>query len=278
MEERPHLCRPVSHNRAADLSLAAASGQPHSKTRGKQLRLLCGIAALALSLTPAPLVAGPPYLTDDPIPTETGHWEIFAFTAGEGHSSTIDDDVGLDLNYGAFQRVQLTATLPISFAHAPGDGWRSSTGDVELGLKYRVLHDAGSGLSAAVFPRAILPTATHSRGGNMQFLLPVWVGKDFAGGISVFGGGGYQINRGAGKRDFWQGGIAVTGNLRSDISVGAELTRQGPDVDQASAQTRAGIGSTIQLSGHSSLLFSGGPTWADHHTAYHFYAALGLNY
>ena len=32
-----------------------------------------------------PAMAGPPYITDDPVPTDTGHWEIYAFTAGEGH-------------------------------------------------------------------------------------------------------------------------------------------------------------------------------------------------
>ena len=36
-------------------------------------------AALALAFAaPEAAVAGPPFLTDDPEPTETGHWEIHA--------------------------------------------------------------------------------------------------------------------------------------------------------------------------------------------------------
>lgn len=234
-------------------------------------------AAIALSCA-GPAFAGPPYLTDDPVPTDTGHWEIYAFTAAEGRRSTIDDDLGVDLNYGPVKGVQLTATLPLSFSHAPGEGWQSGAGDVELGVKHRFFHDEEAGLSAAIFPRVIFPTASHSPGEKARFLLPLWVGKDFAGGTSLFGGGGYMVNPGAGNRDFWQAAIAITHDLSEQVSVGAELTRQGADTKDGTAQTRAGLGSIVKISEHSNLLLSGGPTWADHHTGYHFYTALGLNF
>jgi len=242
------------------------------------MNLAHGAAALALVSAATPALAGPPYLTDDPVPTNTGHWEIYAFTAGEGYRSTIDEDAGFDLNYGPVEEVQLTATLPLSFSHSPQEGWRSGTGDVELGIKYRFLHDEKNGVSAAIFPRAIFPTAAHNPAEKTRLLLPVWAGKDFSQGTSVFGGGGFTINPGAGDRDFWQAGIAVTQEVTKRLSVGAEVTRQGADTHDGTAQTRLGIGSIIQLTGHYALLFSGGPTWADHRTSYRFYAALGLNF
>jgi hypothetical protein len=104
------------------------------------------------------------------------------------------------------------------------------------------------------------------------------VQKDFAGGTSLFGGGGYTINPGAGNRDFWQAAIAVTRDLSKDLSIGAELTRQGADILGTTAQTRAGVGAILQLSEHYALLVSAGPTWTDHRTGYHGYAALGLNF
>jgi hypothetical protein len=241
-----------------------------------KLRHCC--AALVLAGVASPALAGPPYLTDDPVPTDTGHWEIYAFTLGEGRGATMDDDTGFDLNYGPVKGVQLTATLPLSFSHAPLEGWRSGTGDVELGVKYRFLNDEHSGFSAAIFPRVILPTAAHSPGEKSRFLLPLWMEKDFAGGTSLFGGGGYMINPGTGNRDFWQAAIAATQDLGKTVSVGAEITRQGPDTRGGTAQTRAGIGSIVKLSNHYNLLFSGGPTWAEHRTGYHFYAALGLDF
>lgn len=236
------------------------------------------LAALLLAAAAAPAWAGPPYLTDDPAPTDTGHWEIYGFTAAEGHRSDIDTDAGFDLNYGAIKDVQLTATLPLSFTHAAQEGWHGGAGDAELAVKYRFVSDERSGFSAAIFPRVILPTASHSPGEKARFLLPLWLQKDFAGGTSVFGGGGYMINPGAGNRDFWQGGIAVTQDVGKKLSVGAEVIRQGSDALGGTSQTRADLGAIVQLSEHYALLFSGGPTWADHRTGYHAYAALGLNF
>jgi hypothetical protein len=231
------------------------------------------LAALALG-SAAPAVAGPPYLTDDPQPTDAGHWEIYAFGSGEGHSE-FDGDLGFDLNYGAVKDVQLTTTVPLSFSHDPAEGWRAGSGDLELAAKYRFLNDEKHGLSAAIFPRAILPTGIASDE-RTRVLLPLWVQKDFPGGTSLFGGGGYEFNPGPGNRGFWQAAVALTHDFSKTLSLGAEVTRQGNDVIGETAETNAGMGSIVKLSDHYSLLFSGGPTWADHRTGYHFYGALGL--
>ncbi len=236
------------------------------------------LVALGVAISAGAANAGPPFLTDDPVPTDEGHWEVYAFTALEGRRSTLDGDSGLDLNYRPGSNIQLTATLPIGFSHAAAEGWTSGTGDVELGVKYRFFHDEKRGLSASIFPRVILPTAAHAPGGKTRVLLPLWLGKDCAGGTSLFGGGGYLINPGLGNRDYWQGAVAVTHDLNKQVLIGAELTRQGPDAVGGTSQTRAGIGSIIHLAGPASLLLSGGPTWAEHRTGYHLYSALGFNF
>jgi hypothetical protein len=231
-----------------------------------------------LAVTPAH--AGPPYLTDDPVPTEQGHWEIYAFATGEGSATEhvdVDTDMGFDVNYGAAPNVQLTATIPLRFSHEALSGWRGGTGDVELGVKYRFSENERSGWSAAVFPRAILPTTEMENHERTRVLLPIWVGKEFRGGTSVFGGGGYEINPGAGNRDFWQGAVAVTHDITNRFSIGMEVARQGPDAADATSETSLGAGAIARLSSRYSLLVSGGPTWAEHRTGYHFYGALGLN-
>lgn len=233
-------------------------------------------AALTLAFA-TPTIAGPPYLTDDPVPTDTGHWEIYGFAAGEGFGRALDMDVGTDLNYGAVKDVQLTATLPLSFARDQV-GWSRGTGDVELGVKYRAVHDERSGVSVAIFPRVILPTSSLAADGKTRILLPVWIGKDFAGGTSLFGGGGYLINPGPGNRNAWQAAVALTHYLGKNVSIGAEVTQLGPDATGGTSQTRVGAGPIVHLAGPASLLMSGGPTWADHRTGYHFYGALGLNF
>lgn len=233
------------------------------------------LAALATLLS-TPALAGPPYLNDDPVPTDTGHWEIYVFTAGDERGSTLDADSGFDLNFGPVKNVQVSSTLPMSFSHDPSSGWRVATGDVELAVKWRLIDDDKDGVSAAVFPRAFLPTSGLKSHKRTHFLLPIWIEKDFAGGTSIFGGGGYEINPGPANRDFWQGGLAITHDLNKKLSLGAEIAWQGSDTIGGAAQTSAGIGSIFKLSDHYALLFSGGPTFSDDRTSYHFYGALGL--
>jgi hypothetical protein len=237
-------------------------------------------AAVALAFTAAavPAIAGPPYLTDDPIPTDTGHWEIYGFTAGQRAGSAVDADAGLDLNYGPVAGIQLTATLPLGFSHEQAEGWRSGTGDVELGVKYRFFKDERAGVSAAIFPRAILPTSTIARHERTRLLLPVWLQKDFPGRTSLFGGGGYEINPGPGNRDFWLAAAALTHDFGKGVSAGMEVAHQSPDSVGATSETDLGAGTIIHISGPASLLTSVGPTWIDHHTGYHLYLALGLNF
>lgn len=242
------------------------------------MKLFHAAAALALAGAAAPALAGPPYLTDDPIPTDTGHWEIYAFTAGQGEDSAFDADAGLDLNYGPVEDVQLTATLPLSFSREPGNGWRRGTGDVELGVKYRVIKDDQSALSVAIFPRAIFPTSTIADHERTRILLPVWLGKDFSAGTSLFGGGGYEINPGSGNRDFWLAAAALTHDFGKGVSAGVEVAHQSPDSVGVTSETDLGAGTIVHISGPASILASGGPTWADHRTGYHFYLALGLNF
>lgn len=240
------------------------------------MRLPRALAGLLLAAASVPAIAGPPYITDDPVPTDLGHWEIYAFTAGDGRHSTFDDETGLDLNYGGFKDVQLTATVPLGLSHDPATGWHAGTGDLELAVKYRFVDDQKSGISVAAFPRAILPTSTIASNERTRLLLPVWAEKDFAGGTSLFGGGGYEINPGPGNRNFWQAGAALTHDVSKQLSLGAEVATQGRDAVDSTPRTDAGLGAILKLSDHYALLASGGPTWADRHVGYHFYASLGL--
>ena len=233
-------------------------------------------AALALAAASA-AVAGPPYQTDDPEPTEPGHWEIYNFIALDGRSGTIDGEGGLDLNYGAANGLQLTATLPIAFSHSSGGGWRAGRGDVELGAKYRFVNDKRSGWQTAVFPRVILPTSANDLGGTrIRLLLPLWVQKDL-GKTSVFGGGGYEINPGPGNKNFWQVSIAVTHDLNDKLSLGGETYWRSPDTRGGDYTTGIDVGLIRKLGGPYSLLLAGGPTFGGRQ-GYHSYAALALNF
>lgn len=236
------------------------------------------IAAVVVASLVGPAWAGPPYLTDDPQPTNTGHWEIYGpLVESAGTGSDFVGWSGAEVNYGPLHNVQLTLDLPIAFSHT-GAGWRRGAGDVAASVKYRFFDDQPAGLQIAVFPGITLPTASNGLGaGHMTALLPVWAQKDM-GPWSVFGGGGYGINPGRGNRNFWEGGLAVSRDFGGALSGGIELFHRGPDAVGATAETDLGTGAIIHLAGPANLLFSGGPAWTDHRTGYHFYAALGLNF
>jgi hypothetical protein len=235
--------------------------------------------AVAALLVPAAAGAGPPFLTDDPEPTEKGHWEIYApLFEAEGRGGDFDGTLGAEFNYGAADNLQFTVGMPIAFSH-DASGWRSAPGDLEVSAKYRFYHDEDAGLQIAFFPGVTLPTAGNGMGaGRVTALLPVWAQKDF-GDWSVFGGGGYTINPGAGNRDYWTAGAALTRRFRERLVVGIEAERQGADTVGGSPSTSLGVGAVYDLPGPFRILASGGPTFGDDGArGFHAFAALGVDF
>src|SRR6185437_11979673 len=86
---------------------------------------LIGLACVALE--PRLAAAGPPFTTDDPEPTDTGHYEIYLFAQGmSGHSGS-NGEGGIDFNYGAAPDLQLTAVRVVG--GAGGQSRRIATSD-----------------------------------------------------------------------------------------------------------------------------------------------------
>src|SRR6185295_8606323 len=102
--------------------------------------------------------AGPPFLTDDPEPTETGHWEIYGpYADTEGRGPEQSGEVGVELNYGLTPDVQLTLGLPAAYDRdAAGTRWGAA--DLNASLKVRVYENKAAGVQVAVFPAITLPT------------------------------------------------------------------------------------------------------------------------
>jgi hypothetical protein len=219
----------------------------------------------------AQAVAGPPYVTDDPEPTETGHWENYHFVMGAGH----EEEAGLDLNDGGAKDLQLTAIVPIETE----DDWRhSGLGEIELAAKYRFLHQDKDGWTpdVAIFPNVTLPTGPYATGHATVFL-PVWAQKDFDK-WSVFGGGGYVINPGAGQKNYWLSGLAVTHEISDTLTIGPEVYVRTANEDGARILTGVNLGVVYKVSKHWSLLAAGGPQFEGHERLGMGYISLKLDY
>ncbi len=251
------------------------TSERHS-TRKTPARLI----ALFSLLAPSAVWAGPPFLTDDPAPTDPGHWEIYGpLVEVSGRGADFEGATGLEASYGAATDLQLSIAVPIAFAH-DSTGYRWGAGDVELSVKYRFYNDEASGFSASAFPEISLPTATNGMGnGKVTGFLPIWLQKDL-GDWSVFGGGGHAINPGAGNRNYWTGGIAVSNQVTPKLLIGVEANRQGADTVGGNGSTSLGIGAIYQLQAPFRVLASGGPTFEDGGGAsgFHAFLALGMDF
>jgi hypothetical protein len=213
--------------------------------------LMCGSLSLACA---APAVAGPPYMTDDPEPTDFKHFEIYTFSNGMAARDGTNGEAGLDINYGGAPNLQLTATLPVAYDFLQSGATQVGFGNVELAAKYRFLTQQNFGLDVAVFPRVFLPSAATNVGEqHASLLLPVWLEKDW-GEWSAFGGGGCEIHRGGDTQDFCEAGVVVTRQWTKALQVGLELFHQSADTKGGAAMTSIGAGWRYDINDNFHLL------------------------
>ena len=212
------------------------------------------VAGALLGLLVHPAAAGPPFVSDDPEPTDTGHFEIYTFDNGTNARPGTTGEAGIDFNYGAAPNLQLTATVPMGYTAVPGGSTHLGLGNIELAAKYRFLHQDTFGLDVSVFPRVFLPSGSDIVGDNHASLfLPIWAQKDFAKDWSVFGGGGCTLNE-IRAADFCEAGAVLTYQLLPKLQIGGELFHQTADSQGTPASTSLGIGWRYDLTDNYHLL------------------------
>jgi len=249
-------------------------------SRGSIVRLIAFLcAALLLSSTTA--TAGPPYVTDDPQPTDEGHYEIYAFTAGTATKDDRGGQAGIDFNYGGAKDLQLTMVVPFAYDRPHSGPTVIGFGDIELAAKYKFLDQDTFGVDVAIFPRLFLPTSSAARLGDKHpsLFVPLFVQKDWDK-WSVFGGGGCIINRGGDSQDFCKMGVVAARRITPDLQIGVEFYHQTPDQKGAKQSSGIGLGVIYDLSEHYHLMASAGPGIqnADTTNQASWYAALLFTY
>jgi hypothetical protein len=212
---------------------------------------------LMVPLLCAPALGGPPYVSDDPAPTDYGHFEIYAFGGGTLTTGGAEGESGIDFNYGAAPDLQLTAVLPLAYSAPETGQGRAGLGNVELAAKYRFLHQDDFGLDVAVFPRVFLPSPDVGEQ-HISVFLPVWVERDW-GAWSSFGGGGCSLNRGGDSQDFCQLGWALVRAVSPRLRIGAEIVHQTADAKGGRASSGVGAGISYDISSTYHLLAYAGP-------------------
>jgi hypothetical protein len=194
-----------------------------------------------------PAVAGPPYVSDDPQPTDYRHFEIYTFGSGTAARGGTSGAAGVDFNYGVAPDLQVTATLPAGFDSPVGGKTSVAPSNIELAAKYRFLHQDSFGWDVAVFPRVFLPSGSNTVGDNrVSLLLPIWVQRDSGDGWSTFGGGGCTISARRAQDVCLMGGV-VNYELLPKLQVGVELFHQTADGSGTPATSSLGVGARYDL-------------------------------
>jgi hypothetical protein len=216
----------------------------------------------AAIITPQIAIAGAPYLTDDPDPTDYKHWEIYISSqATHSQGVTSGTTPALEVNYGAFPEVQLHVLGALAF-DKEGGGTNSGFGDIELGAKYRFLNEDANalGIRAAVYPQLNLPAGDSDKGlgaGHSRIYAPLWLEKNF-GDWTTYGGGGYWRNRGTSDQDYWFLGWCVQRKITAKLTLGSELFFQTASEENSTNTTGFNLGGIFDFTENHHLLLSAG--------------------
>lgn len=219
------------------------------------------VACLLATVTSA--LGGPPFVTDDPVPVDFQHWEVYLasqYNHTRGGSSGALPQV--EVNYGVVPDLQLHLIAPVAFSSASGMDRQTGYGDTEVGAKYRFVGTDDSQVQVAVFPLVEVPTGDAGRGlgsGHLQLYLPLWLQRT-SGAWTAYGGAGYWLNPGAGNRNWIFTGLLIQRQLLPSLALGAELFHETASTAVAGSSTDVNLGLIWDLNDTSHVLASAGPT------------------
>jgi hypothetical protein len=244
------------------------SARHRALLRRHRSSIVAGVALLA-----GRAWAGPPFLTDDPQPVPLHHWELYVASQSEiashGGVATLPH---LETNYGAAPDLQLHVIVPAVLAWSSGSNSTWGLGDVEIGAKYRFL-GTDETFQLGTFPLVDLPTGSQAKGlgaGEVRVFLPVWL-QDSFGDWLTYGGG--AVTWTSGGHDALTFGWLVQRQVVKPLAIGGEAYATFP-LDGEHAQLQLDLGLILDLSEHTHLLASGGPSFGSDGRAQGYLAVL----
>jgi hypothetical protein len=162
----------------------------------------------------------------------------------------------VQLEHGALPDADLHALVPLASGQERIAVWRNGR-DVELGLKYRFVHEGERPSQIATLPLIMFPIGKDRAGHRDKCVfLPSWLQKT-VGRWMTYGGGGYWRNPGAGNATM-QASWFVQRSLAKTVSVGTELFYQTKRAADADARLAFNVGATVKLADDHHLLGSAG--------------------
>lgn len=203
-------------------------------------------------------IAGPPFLTDDPVPVPYKHWEFYISSI-----NTIQQDEWtgtsphFETNYGLLRNMQVHLLVPLNYSYIPGQQTSFGYGDTELGVKYRFLDETDKRPQVGIFPIVEIPTVKNDEftDGKVKVYIPVWVQKSW-NRLTTYGGAGYWFNPGDGNKNFVFVGWELEYEISRVVTLGGETYFQGADRVDGKPSTAFNIGGSINPDQKTHVIFS----------------------
>jgi hypothetical protein len=226
--------------------------------------------------------AGPPFLTDDPVPVEFKQYELYLFsTVDDFRNNSLRGTNGtgpaLEFNVGALPNLQLHLVVPFAYTIPQGEKNRYGFGDLEFGLKYRFIQETDYLPMVGVFPMLEIPSGNANLGlgnGRAWGKFPLWLQKSW-GPWTTYGGGGFAYNPAPAQRNYYFGGWLLQRDFGERLTLGGEIFSQGKTGDDTPATALVNFGGYFKITPAFQILFSGGHSFAG---GSHTIGYLGLYY
>ena len=218
-------------------------------------------SAMIASMVPA--FAGVPFVTDDADTPDAKHFEInIAAQYTRFGGGSVAGVPSVEVNYGVTSKLQVSVLTALALSHVDDVGTNVGIGDTELGVKYRFIDsdDWGWRPGVAFAPVIIMPSGSQTRGlgeGRIQGFLPIWLSKDF-NQWTVFGGGGYNINPGTDRLNWWFSGLGATRELDPKWTIGAEIYYTTATAQGQKSSTGFNVGAIYNINDFHHLMVSVG--------------------
>ncbi|MDR3631098.1 MAG: transporter [Desulfocapsaceae bacterium] len=214
-----------------------------------------------LLLVARPVLAGPPYLTDDPEPVDYQHSEFYIASqitkTADGTQGTLPH---IEYNYGFAPDFMAHVIIPYAFNDPSNGASKRGLGDIELGVKYRFYKETDSIPMAGIFPLVVIPTGDEKKGlgnGSAQVFLPLWLQKNWGDWQTNFGGG-YWINNAVGAKDYWFFGWQIQKSITEHLTLGGELYYSTEQMVGRGSSSGFNLGGIYDFDEHNHLLVSVG--------------------
>jgi hypothetical protein len=204
------------------------------------------------------LLAGPPFITDDPEPVGYKHWEFYISSIHLLQDNTFLGTLPhFEVNYGVIHNVQLHLIVPFNYSY--NNTLKYGYANTEFGIKYRFIEETDNFPQIGIFPIIEIPTIKNSEfsTGKAQVYLPVWLQKSW-GKLTTYGGCGYWINPGTNNKNWIYSGWEIQYDFSEKITLGGELYYQTADAMDNKSSGAFNMGGVVNFSSKFHFLFSFG--------------------